>query len=213
MATADTLSLFVRDALSAGRPRSEIHNALDKAGWSDSEIKKALAAYADMEFSPPIPKPRQQLTARDVFVYALLFTALCFTAVFLINLIHAGLNILLPDSVDNKYLSRRATRSIRWAIAVLSVSAPVYVWLTIKTSRRVAKDAAQRRSLVRKWLTYLTLFIAALTFFGDASYVIYNFLNGEITLRFMLKAVTVAGVSAAIFTYYLRDVEEVKDDQ
>jgi cytochrome bd-type quinol oxidase subunit 2 len=213
MSAADILSVFVRDALTAGRSRPEIRGALEDSGWSESEINKALAAFADVDFSPPIPRPRQQLTARDVFVYAMMFTALGFTAVFLINLIHGSLEIWLPDSSDNQHTSLRATRTIRWAIAVLLVSAPVFAWLTIKNDRRIAQDAAQRRSSVRKWLTYLTLFISALTFLIDASIVINNFLNGEITLRFILKALTVACVSAAIFIYYLRDVEEMKDDQ
>ena len=213
MAATDPLNLFVRDALLAGRSRSEISKALNEAGWSGGEIDKSLAAYADVDFAPPIPKPRPQLTARDAFVYVLLFTSLGFTAVYLINLIHGNLDVWLPDAADNQYKTRRSTNSIRWAIAVLAVSTPVFTWLTIKTSYRATRDAAQRRSLVRKWVTYLALFISAMAFFGDASYVIYSFLNGELTLRFILKAATVAAISAAIFTFYLRDVEDMKDEQ
>jgi hypothetical protein len=213
MAATDPINLFVHNALTAGRSRAEIQNALGDAGWSGSEIEKALAAFADVTFTPPVPRPRPQLTARDVFVYAMLFTALGFTATYLINLIHGNLDLWLRDAADNQYWTQRVKNSIRWAIAILVISTPVFVWLTIHTGRRVAQDTAQKRSLVRKWLTYLALFISALVFFGDATYVIYNFLNGEITLRFILKAATVAGVSLAIFTFYLRDVEDMKDDQ
>ncbi|MCP4070165.1 MAG: hypothetical protein GY742_00315 [Hyphomicrobiales bacterium] len=213
MAATDPINLFVHDALAAGRSRAEIQNALGDAGWSGSEIEKALSAFADVTFTPPVPRPRPQLTARDVFVYAMLFTALGFTATYLINLIHGNLDLWLHDAADHKYWMQRAKNRIRWAIAILFTSTPVFVWLTIYTGRRVAQDAAQKRSLVRKWLTYLALFVSALVFFGDATYVIYNFLKGEITLRFILKAATVAGVSLAIFIFYLRDVEDMKDGE
>jgi len=77
----------------------------------------------------------------------------------------------------------------------------------------VARDPGERRSLVRKWLTYLALFLAALSFFGDGAYVIYEFLKGEITMRFILKALTVALVSAAVFAFYLRNAEDMKDER
>jgi hypothetical protein len=205
-ATAE-LTEFVRSALSAGRSRSEIGSALKEAGWSDREITDALAAYSEVEFSPPVPRPRQRVTARDSFTYAILFTALCFSASYLVSLIHATLDIALPDNADHAYLLTRAEKRIRWAISVLLVAAPVFYWLTVHTNRLIAADASHRRSLVRNWFTYIALFLTALAFFGDASYVIYNFLNGEITLRFLLKALTVAMVAGGVFWFYLEDAK------
>ena len=42
---------------------------------------------------------------------------------------------------------------------------------------------------------------------------IYSFLSGEATLRFLLKALTVAAVSAAIFVFYLRDIRDDGDER
>ena len=95
---------------------------------------------------------------------------------------------------------------------MLVVATPVFVWMTLYTRRQIAEDAGRRRSLVRKWLTYLALFASALVFFGDAVFVIYNFLNGEATLRFLLKALTVACVTGTVFAFYLRDVEVGSDE-
>jgi hypothetical protein len=213
MATADPVSQFVRDALLAGRTRPEIREALLAAGWSTREVEKALAEFSDSEFMPPVPRPRSHVTAREVFIYALLFTALAFTATNLVELIHNILNIRLPDSADNTYAYPRAVRQLRWAIANLAVSTPLFIWMTIYTDRQIRNDKSLRRSLVRKWLTYIALFISALVFFGDATYSIYTFLNGEVTLRFVLKAATVAFVSAAVFAFYLRDIEARTDDR
>ncbi|WP_193174852.1 DUF5671 domain-containing protein [Oricola nitratireducens] len=211
MASSDPVTRFVHDALAAGRSRTEIQNALSEAGWAKSDVDKALSAFADVDFTPPVPRPRPQLTARDVFVYALLFTALTFTAVYLINLVHGILDLALPDPADRSNAEARAIYRIRWAIATLIVSTPLYVWMTIFTGRQNAKQVGEKRSLVRRWLTYLALFASALTFFGDITYVLERFLEGEFTLRFLLKALTVGAVSASIFFFYLRDVEADRD--
>lgn len=214
MATAAPVSQFVRDALLAGRTRPEIQEALRAAGWSNREVDEALAEFSDSAFMPPVPRPRFYVTAREVFIYALLFTALAFTATYLVELIHAILDIRMPDPADTtRYSYAGSVREMRWAIAILVVSTPSFVWMTIHTDRRIRKDGSLRRSLVRKWVTYIALFVSALCFFGDATYSIYTFLNGEVTLRFVLKAATVACVSAAIFAFYLRDIEAETDDR
>ena len=212
MAAKDLVNQFVRDALLADQSREKIADALVRAGWSEQETKDALAEFSDVTFTPPIPRPRPRLTARDVFIYAVLFTALTFTASYLIVLVHAILDIRMPDPADNAYDLTYATSRMRWAIATLIVAAPVYIWMSFYTNRRLESDAGHRRSLVRIWLTYLALFIAALTFFGDAIYVIYEFLQGEATLRFLLKAATVAIVSLAIFVFYMREMEYLKGE-
>lgn len=206
MAAANILRDFTRDALVAGRSRQEIDDALRDAGWSDREIRDALAEFREVDFTPPVPRPRMHVTARDVFLYALLFTALAFSASALVQLIHGVLDIWLPGLGDSIYAERRATRHIRWAMSMLVVAGPLFIWMTYYTDRQMARDPGLRRSLVRKWLTYIALFVAALIFFGDAVYTIYGFLNGEMTVRFLLKAAAVAGVSGAVFAFYLRDV-------
>lgn len=210
MAANDAINQFIRDALLAGRSREDIRDVLGQAEWSDNEINNALAEFSEIEFSPPVPRPRPQLTARDAFIYAILFTALAFAAVYLINLVNAILDIKLRDPGDHQYFQRYAISRLRWSIAILLVSMPVYIWMTYYTSRRIEKDETYRRSLVRKWLTYVALFVAAGAFFGDATYVIYELLKGETTLRFLLKAATVAIVSIAVIAFYLRDVEDLK---
>ena len=213
MAANDSLTSFVHEALAAGRSRDEIREALANAGWSGREIAGALDGFAATEFLPPVPRPRPHLTARDTFLYLLLFTSMAFVAIYLVILIHAILDLALPDPGDLSYRERWATERIRWSIAMLIVAAPVFAWMTIYTGRAPADDTGQRRSLVRKWLTYLALFVSALVFCGDAAYVIYSFLTGEITLRFILKALTVACVAGGIFAFYLRDVEAAGDEE
>jgi hypothetical protein len=63
-----------------------------------------------------------------------------------------------------------------------------------------------RESRIRKWLIYLTLFVAALVIIIDLVTVINKLMEGEITSRFIFKALSVLVVAAIIFWYYLDDV-------
>lgn len=213
MASNDQLTQFVRDALLVGRSRDDISSALTEAGWSPPEINEALASFATTNFTPPVPRPRGHMDARDTFVYLLLFCSLAVVATYLVTLVHSILELKLPELDDSEWAADYARDSIRWSIAALAVATPLFVWMTLFTRRQIAKDAGRRRSPIRKWLTYLALFVSALLFIGDAIYVIYNFLSGEATLRFLLKALTVACVSATIFVFYLREMEEGDDER
>ena len=53
MAQRDELSIFVRDALAAGKSRAEITAALTHAGWRSAEVQDALNGWDEMPFSPP----------------------------------------------------------------------------------------------------------------------------------------------------------------
>ena len=47
----------------------------------------------------------------------------------------------------------------------------------------------------------MTLMVASLVFLADAIYVIYALLNGDLTLRFAIKAALVAAVAGLVFAY------------
>lgn len=59
---------------------------------------------------------------------------------------------------------------------------------------------------MRRWLTYMTLFLAASFLIGDFITLVYNVLGGELTTRFVLKAVTVAVLAGTTFGYYLSEL-------
>ena len=70
----------------------------------------------------------------------------------------------------------------------------------------MARSPAKRLSAVRRWLTYVTLFLAATVLIGDLITLVYNLLGGELSLRFVLKVLVVGTIAGAIFGYYLRDL-------
>ena len=202
MAVTKELSRFTRDALAAGHSRTEVAEVLTTAGWSETEVADALRAYADTPFSPPVPRPQTIVSARDFFVYSLTFGLMLFGALQLVFLLHALIDKMMDASIYGG-LSR-----IRFAMAVLIVTAPLYLWLTLRDRRRLAADPALNRSAIRRWLTYLTLLLTAAVLLGDLVSVIYAFLSGELTLQFFAKALVVGAVAGLIFVYYLADVRK-----
>jgi hypothetical protein len=206
----DQLLTFVHAALERGSSRDEIRAVLIEAGWPTDEITKALAGYADIAFAVPVPTPRPYLSARDAFVYLVVFATLGITAFQFGSLTFELISRAFPDVADARP-DMYSLAAIRQAIASLIVAFPIYLFLSFRVSAAIKRDPTKRSSKIRKWLTYMTLFIAASVLVGDLTAVIYSLLSGEITIRFLLKALTVVVIAGLIFGYYLWDLRDDKE--
>ncbi|OGZ66478.1 MAG: hypothetical protein A3C50_00265 [Candidatus Staskawiczbacteria bacterium RIFCSPHIGHO2_02_FULL_43_16] len=141
---------------------------------------------------------------RDVFLHLLAMVTLYWSAISFITLCHEALNYFFPDIINYGYMG--VTGSMRFAVSSLIIVFPIFILSSWFLNRIYAKESAVRESKIRKWLIYLTLFVAALVIIGDLVFVINTFLNGEVTIRFILKALSIIMVAGAIFGYYLDDV-------
>jgi hypothetical protein len=206
MAINEELLNFVRDALARGLSRPQIEDALLKAGWESDQVKSALTAFAEIEFPIPVPRPKPYLSAREAFMYLVLFTTLYISAYNLGSLIFQFINRAFPDPAAPAGFAEYTRQTIRWAVASLIIAFPVFLYISRLLSRAVRRDPSKRTSKVRRWLTYITLFIAASVIIGDLTALVYNFLGGELSVRFFLKVLTVGTIAGAIFGYYLWDI-------
>ena len=205
MAIDDDLIAFVREALGRGVPRADIQAALTRAGWDAAQVSAALAGFSDEPFVIPVPRPRVSLSARDAFLYLVLFSTLYMSAVNFGGLVFDLINRAFPDPVlDGPGTYRASGDGLRWAIATLIVSFPVFLYVSRTAAREVASDPRKRESAVRRWLTYLTLFIAASILIGDVILLVYNALGCDLTMRFVLKVLTAGLIAGLIFGNYLR---------
>lgn len=208
MAGNDDLHDFVRDALGRGRSRDEVEAVLTRSGWSAAQAKAALAEFADVEFPIPVPRPRTSLDARDAFMYLLIFSTLYISAFNLGSLLFEFINRAFPDpAFASSSRAAYAASAIRWSISSLIVAVPVFLFVSNRNSIAIRQDPAKRGSKVRRWLTYLTLAIASGILIGDFITLVYNVLSGELSVRFILKACTVAAIAGGVFVYYLGDVK------
>ena len=205
-AASKDLELFVREALLRGQSRPAIEATLASAGWAPEQVRDALEAYADVAFPVPVPRPRPYLSAREAFLYLVLFASLYVAAWHLGSLLFDLINHAFPDPADPRYVAQGLGSSIRWATASVIIAFPVFLFVARHLARELARNPVKRLSAVRRWLTYLTLFLAAVVLVGDMITLVYNVLGGELTVRFVLKVLVAAAIAGSIFGWYLVDL-------
>jgi hypothetical protein len=205
MAANDQLIGFVRDALARGVERPRVEAALKQAGWDPKQVSAALGAFAVIDFPVPVPRPRTSLSAREAFMYLLLFSTMYVVAFQFGSLLFDFINAAFPDPASSSF-ERVQRESIRFSVSSLIVALPVFLYMSWLTNRETALDPAKRTSPVRRWLTYLTLFSAACVLIGDVTTLVYSLLGGELTTRFVLKVLVVGAIAGTILWFYVSDL-------
>jgi hypothetical protein len=147
---------------------------------------------------------------RDVFLHLFAIVALYWLAVSFITICWQYVNYFFPDIETIRYGYQSYVWPIRFSVSSLIIIFPLFILASWYLNKIYQKEIAVRESKIRKWLIYLTLFVASLIIIGDLVTVIYNFLGGDVTTKFTLKALSVLVVAASIFGYYLDDVRRTE---
>ncbi len=206
------LESFVKEALQSGSARTEIATALEGAGWPKAQIDNALDAFADAAFPVPVPKPRPSLSARDAFLYLVMFSTLYFGAWNLGSLLFSFIDRGFPDPTNREYRGGYNDMQQRWSTAAVIIAFPVFFFLAHYIGKQIKRNPFKRLSPARRWLTYLTLFVASATLLGDTTTLIFNLLGGDTTIRFVLKVLVVALIAGSAFAYYLLDLRKEEQE-
>ena len=152
-------------------------------------------------------------TPKDVFLHLLAVSTLYVSVGNFIALLFGYINIYFPDALEQAYYALTgAYQGIRFNVASLVIMFPAYVFTTRVLNKEYAIEPDKRNMRVRKWLVYFTLFVAGLIMLGDLVVLVYNFLNGDLTTRFVLKVCAVLAVMGAVFWYYFADLRQHKTD-
>jgi hypothetical protein len=80
-------------------------------------------------------------------------------------------------------------------------------------ARDIRQDPSRREAPVRRWLTYLSMLIAASVVIGDIITFLAYLLQGEITMRFVLKVLVVFILAAGVFWYYLTSLRPERPER
>lgn len=145
--------------------------------------------------------------AKDFFLHLGLIVSLYTSVIALVNLLFRIINIKFPQ-LDYSYYYNVGS-PVSMPVATLIVFSPLFLYFSHLVYRSYEQSAEKKELKVRKWLLYITLFIAGVVFAGDLVTVIYYFLDGrELTLGFLLKALTIFLVAGLVFMYYLKDIKE-----
>ncbi len=151
---------------------------------------------------------------RDIFLQFLSVISLYVAAGSFIALIFQYINYWIPDPLQAGYgYITSIFDSIRWSISILIVIFPVYCW-TLWFMDKGYREFPERMAMKsRKWLVYLTIFLAALLMIGDFVALVYQLLRGEFTSSFLLKVLTIILVAGAVFIYYLKEIKRQVEDE
>lgn len=124
---------------------------------------------------------------------------------FLLVLLFSVINLSIPDAAEGYWAIEGNSSSVRLGIAMLIVFFPTYLVLTRRVNVLRRKETNASYLGLTKWLMYLSLLIGGGVILGDLVAIILAFLEGELTTRFILKALVLLAVVGAAFYYYLQD--------
>lgn len=210
--TQKSLGAFVAHARQKGMDHGTIRMLLLSNGWKEKDIAEALTAESlDMQ----VPVPSDRGGAREAFLHLLTFASLYTVVISLIILYFTYINRLFPDAaVDYAYRDPTADfTSIRWSLASVIVAFPLFLWLSRKLLQEMRDAPEKTWSLIRRWLTYLTLFVAAITMLVDVMTLVFNLLEGELSVRFLLKVAVVFALAGFTFVYYYVSLQHSQREQ
>ena len=203
----EQLTAFVDHARERGLDLATLRVLLSSAGWKDKDIAQAIAAR---ELDLPVPEPGSTTSARDTFLHVLTFAALYTWIIALIVLLFNFVNLAHPDPAQSASLYRidLAHSAIRQSLASIVVAFPVFLILWRGLLRKRAAHPEQAPATVRRGLTYLSLFVGAVTLASDVIALIYYLFEGELTARFVLKVVALFVITGAAFLYLALTLRE-----
>ena len=206
----DQLYSFVKESLEKGLDRSAIRDALLQASWQKEEVRNVLSSFADVDFPVPVPRPKPYLQAREAFLYLVSFITLYISAVSVGTLIFIFIDRAFPAPLD--FRGGISSGPLTTAISSIVITFPLYLLLLWRLGKDAATSPERRESRVRKWLTYLTLVVAAGIIIGDLIALLSNLLDGDLTVRFTLKILTILAITSCIFGFYLWDLRQTEKE-
>lgn len=140
--------------------------------------------------------------ALDVFLYLGIAIALITSVTNLLQIIFTAIDRKFVDILSQISYIDQSQSDVRFAIATLVVMFPIYALLSWYVARDIQKFLYKQDIAVRKIMIYCTLFVTVLTLIGTLVSVIYTYLGGEMSTRFLLKALAVFSVALSLFGYY-----------
>ncbi len=140
-----------------------------------------------------------KLTPKDFFLNIAVMATLYVSAFSFLALLFK----YIVGSYNDPYSS-----GISFAIASLIIIFPLFIFFTRLLNQDIRRNPEKGELGIRKWLVYITLFIAGVTITVDFIVLLNTFLSGsELTIGFLLKVLAVIVVIGGIFLYYFLDLK------
>jgi hypothetical protein len=131
-----------------------------------------------------------------------------FTATNVGIIIFQIINKSITDLTEG-FNSNYSAYALKFAISTIIVSAPIFFISVWQINKNLFLGLLDKNSCIRKWLTYFILFVSSVTITSYLVLLIFNFLNGELTIKFILKTVVAIIISGIVFSYYFYDIKKI----
>lgn len=207
---------YIVGKIQTGISHDEIKKQLRAVGWSEEEVDSAYAIGL-AKYGVPVPTRNAQAafskksTTVEIVVNFFSFILLGIFSTSLGMLLYGVINYFFQDKLNNYYRnSSVSSETIHYSIAALIISFPLYYLAMRFWFKRFREDEGKIESLLTKWITYLVLLVAAITIVGDLIVVIFSMLQGELTIRFFLKALTIFMIAGGVFGFYFMERKKVQ---
>jgi hypothetical protein len=148
---------------------------------------------------------KPKITPKDFFLWLGAMAFLYVSVFSFVSLIFRYLDYTFPDPLQY-YATDPYSGGISYLMASLIVLLPLFLLLMRLIRKSIAADPTRGDLWVRRWALYLTLFLAGITVAADLITLIMYFFNGDVTIRFLLKVVTILLVAGAGFLHFLADL-------
>jgi len=142
-------------------------------------------------------------SSRDTFFYLLQFVTLAISATALGNVWFSFINKWTTSLTPYE---RFQPNDVTAGLSALVIAAPVYLGLSWWIRKAFADGSMQPSSSLRKWLVYFTVFVTSIIGLVDLIATLHVYLNGDFTLRFFFKALSILVIAGSIFVFYLWDI-------
>jgi len=202
------MAAFLEAAKAKGASDEFLVRLLEERGFPEKKIYHALAGFYERVTGVAIPQRAGGAgeNSKDAFLYLLSFSALGTWSVGLGSLLFTLLDWWLPGPGVQR-MSGVPSYSISRSLASIIVAFPVYLLAMRFILRDLSAHREKHESGVRRWLTYIALFLASGIVTGDLITFLAFFLRGDLTARFALKVFTVLVIAGGVFWYYLASLK------
>jgi hypothetical protein len=212
MGSDGSLREFLEAAKQQGATDETLVGLLRGRGWSEEAVYQALADHYEKRSGLKVPFYKPSGSAKDAFLYLVSFSTLATWTIGLGSVMFTLIDRWIKDplSATNSYAG--GYYQMANSLASVIVAFPVYILVTRYTLGELEIHPEKLESAVRKWLTYIALFVAAGVVVGDLITFLTYFLRGELTGQFAAKVADVLVIAGAVFWYYLGSMRKRAPD-
>jgi hypothetical protein len=146
---------------------------------------------------------------QEFFLYLLMFLGLAFSAFGAGSVLYGYIDKFITDREFNLYIAYNQG-FVKFGISAIVIAGPIFFGIARLITKRINKGLISLDSKIRKWLTYVVLFIASAILVGDLIALVVNFLSGDIASSFLLKVLVILVIAGGIFGYYFWDMRRSK---